>query len=211
MIKINNLYDNLKEICKNRKSRRTFNDVPVSDDLIEKILYIAKTSPYASGKHNWDITIINDKDVLKNIANVVRDKISLLTNYIDDEYVDGFKQYSSNFEFFENAPAVIFLDFRIQKSVSLMFKENHNENINETIINISDFTSNLKNEISIWERDNLVKSISCVAMMILLACESLGLGACYMTGPLIAEKEISQIINLKKGRNIGAIIPIGYY
>jgi hypothetical protein len=32
-----------------------------------------------------------------------------------------------------------------------------------------------------------------------------------MTGPLIAENEISQIINLKKGRNIGAVIPIGYY
>jgi nitroreductase len=154
MIKINNLYDNLKEICENRKSRRVFKDIPVSEDLIEKILYIAKTSPYASGKHNWDITIISDKDVLKNLSNVVRDKISLLTNYIDDEYVEGFKQYSSNFVFFENAPTVIFLSFRIQKSVSLMFKENHRENINETMLNISDFTSNLKSELSNWERDN---------------------------------------------------------
>jgi len=211
MIKINNLYDNLKEICENRKSRRTFKDIPVSDDLIEKILYIAKTSPYSSGKHNWDIKIINDKEILKNIANAVRDKNAKLTNYIDDEYVKGFIQYSSNFIFFENAPAVIFLNFRIQKSFSLMFKKNLSENLNESILNDSDFTLNLKNEISEWDRDNFVKSISCVAMLILLACESLGLGACYMTGPLIAEKEISQIINLKKGRNIGAIIPIGYY
>jgi nitroreductase len=211
MIKIDDLYDNLKEICENRKSRRVFKDIPVSDDLIEKILYIAKTSPYSSGKHNWDIIIIKDKDVLKYIANVIGDKISILSNYIDDEYVEGFKQYSSNFIFFENAPAIIFLNFRIQKSVSLMLKKYQSENINETMLNISDFTSNLKNEIIEWERDNFVKSISCVATLILLACESLGLGACFMTGPLIAEKEISQIINLKKGRNIGAIIPIGYY
>ncbi len=61
-----------------------------------------------------------------------------------------------------------------------------------------------------WERDNFTKSISCVVMLVLLAAESLGLGACYMTGPLIAEKEIGKIINIKKGRNIGAIIPLGY-
>jgi nitroreductase len=92
-----------------------------------------------------------------------------------------------------------------------MLKKNQNEILNETLLNESEIIKKLKNEISEWERDSYVKSISCVAMMILLVCESLGLGACYMTGPLIAENEISQIIKLKKGRNIGAIIPIGFY
>lgn len=211
MIINNNLYDNLKEICENRKSRRVFKDIPVSDEMIEKILYIAKTSPYAAGKHNWDLQIIKDKEILKKIADAVREKNSTLTNYLDDEYVEGFRQYSSNFVFFENAQRVIFLNFRIQRSVSLMLKKNQNEILNEALLNESEIIKKLKNEISEWERDSYVKSISCVAMLILLACESLGLGACYMTGPLIAENEISQIIKLKKGRNIGAIIPIGFY
>jgi nitroreductase len=47
-------------------------------------------------------------------------------------------------------------------------------------------------------------------MLILLAAESLGLGACYMTGPLIAGEELAQITGLSAGQEIGAIIPIGY-
>jgi nitroreductase len=61
-----------------------------------------------------------------------------------------------------------------------------------------------------WERDTYVKSISCVAMLILLAAESLGLGGCYMTGPLLAEKHIKATLHIKQGRDIGAIIPVGY-
>jgi nitroreductase len=65
-------------------------------------------------------------------------------------------------------------------------------------------------ELMVWERDTAVKSISCVCMLILLAAESLGLGACYMTGPLIAEHIIKNHIKIKPGRSVAAIIPVGY-
>jgi nitroreductase len=51
-----------------------------------------------------------------------------------------------------------------------------------------------------WERDNFVKSISCVAILVLLAAESLGLGACLMTGPLGAEEELARRIGVKENR-----------
>jgi nitroreductase len=70
--------------------------------------------------------------------------------------------------------------------------------------------ANAQQDILQWERDNYTKSISCVAMMVLLAAESLGLGACYMTGPLIAQNQIMEIAKTKPGREIGALIPIGY-
>jgi nitroreductase len=63
--------------------------------------------------------------------------------------------------------------------------------------------------ISLWERDNFTKSISCVALLIILAAESLGLASCYITGALIAEEELGRIFNIKTGRNIGAVIPVG--
>ncbi len=197
------IYTKLKELCVRRKSHRIFLNTFIEDEIIEKILDIAKTSPYASGKHNWEVTVIKDKEVLKSIADVVRIKTNELSEYIDEEYQDGFVRYASNFTFFENAPAVFFLNFRSQKSVSLMLKRNIEGS--DTLI------PELKAEINVWERDSFVKSISCAAMLILLATESLGLGGCYMTGPLIAEKEISKLINIKKGRTLGAIIPIGYY
>lgn len=206
-----NLYNNLKEICDKRKSHRFFKDIRVPDDIIDKIMYIAGTSPYVSGKHNWEITVIKDREILRDIALAVKNMNSMLLNYIEDDYADGFKQYSSNFVFFENAPAVFFLNYREQQSVSIMLKKSLTTDELASGLSGSDLKTSLKADIQEWERDSYVKSISCVAMLILLAAESLGLGACYMTGPLLAEKEISQIINVKKGRRIGAIIPVGYY
>jgi len=47
-------------------------------------------------------------------------------------------------------------------------------------------------------------------MLLLLAAQSIGLNACYLTGPIIAQNEILKLINAKQGKEIGAIIPIGY-
>lgn len=94
--------------------------------------------------------------------------------------------------FFREAPLLIIPYFKVTPVMKSLLRES----ITESLLQ--------------WERDNSVKSISCVSMLILLAAESLGLGACYMTGPLIAEREISEILNIPPGRETGAIIPIGY-
>ncbi|MFA6234314.1 MAG: nitroreductase family protein [Bacteroidota bacterium] len=204
-------YECLKELCENRKSRRTFTDAPIPEDFIEKILSIAATSPYASGKQNWEITVLKDRATLIRMADAVEKKSSGLITHLDEEYAEGFREYASNFLFFKNAPAVFVLSFRSQKSISLMLNRVPRDAEMESASSFDSEGRKMESVVSEWERDSFVKSISCVAMLVLLAAESLGLAACYMTGPLIAEKEIGDILHLKKGRNIGAIIPVGYY
>jgi len=46
-------------------------------------------------------------------------------------------------------------------------------------------------------------------MLIQLAAQSLGLGACCMTGPLLAETELAQKLGMKPGFAVGAVIPVG--
>ncbi|MFZ1729738.1 MAG: nitroreductase family protein [Bacteroidota bacterium] len=203
-------YEHLKELCEKRSSIRAFTDARISDDVIAKILSVAATSPYASGKQNWEITVLQDREILRQMAEAVRKKSADIIRHLDDEYAEGFRQYSSKFLFFENAPAVLVLSFRIQKSVSLMLNSALRPGADASPSPEAE-EQRMKQEITEWERDSFVKSISCVAMLVLLAAESLGLGACYMTGPLIAEKEIGEMLHLKKGRSIGAIIPVGYY
>ncbi len=189
-------YKILEKICKARKSHRTFSDKPVKPELLEKIRSIALTSPYASGKKNWGLMIIDDKDIIKKIAGAVRIKSKSMTEYIREDFVDSYLSYSEKFTTFENAPVSIILNYRTPSSFTMMLDKEVP----------GDTGSALKE----WERDNYVKSISCAAMLILLAAESLGLSACYMTGALIAEDSIKKIINVKPDRRIGAIIPIGY-
>jgi nitroreductase len=185
----NPIYENLRILCDNRKSVREFDEKKISDNLIEKIIEISKTSPFASNKRKWDVFPVTDKNTIKKCSECVQNRIKAMEHKVRSDFVEDFKSYTKNFLFFENAPVIFILTFRISPALSLLIPEP---------------------QIIEWERDNYLKSISCAAMLVLLASESLGLGACYMTGPLIAEKEIAEILKIKSGRNIGAIIPAGY-
>jgi nitroreductase len=187
-----NNYDSLKYICQKRRSVRDFQETPVSEQDIQKILEIARTSPYASNKKNWEIIVIDNPTLIRDIAaGVKRSAETLAFEKIREDFKEGFSQYAKNFYAFQTAPVLLIPVFRASKSITYMMKSP------DPLI-------------SQWERDNYVKSISCVSLLIILAGESLGLGSCYMTGPLIASPAIGQLINIKKGHQIASIIPIGY-
>ena len=186
-----NLYEALKTISERRKSVREFSDAPVSDDDIRKILDIAATSPYASGRGNWGIETIRDNAVIHAAADAVDRTCADIQSRMKGGYGDRFSEYARNFSFFKSAPVLLVTYFRISPSVSIMM-----DSPDESVLT--------------WERDNFIKSISCVNMLILLAAESLSLGACCVTGALVAEKELCDILRIKNGRNIGALIPIGH-
>lgn len=185
------LYESLEYICKHRKSIRRFKEKPVPQDAIEKILEIAHTSPYVSGRKNWDIVVVTDRSKIQKACDIVTRSCENLQENIREEYSDFFRDYSHHFTFFHQAPVLFLPCFRFSPTLSFMLKEQ-----NDKILN--------------WERDGFVKSISCVALLILLAAQSLNMAGCYMTGPLLAEEEIAKIFGVKKGRTIGALIPIGY-
>lgn len=184
-------YDALLRICESRSSTRRFAEKPLFGEQIENILKIARTSPYASARKNWDISVITDRDKLARMRQAVEERTSALRDAVRADMREQFAAYVHNFTFFASAPAVFIPTFRAAPALSLM-------------------VPGPDPVIAQWERDNYVKSISCVAMLILLAAESLGLGGCYVTGALIAEQELNAMLELPPGRSIGALIPVGY-
>ncbi|MDQ1354886.1 MAG: hypothetical protein QG657_5195, partial [Acidobacteriota bacterium] len=145
----------------------------------------------ASNKKNWEITVVNDRGIIDKITETVQSAAERVKESIREDYKESFSQYARNFIHFRTAPVLLIPTFRVVNSISFMMGTN-------------------SSPLSQWERDNFVKSISCVCMLILLAAESMGLGSCFMTGPLVAEKEIGKLIKIKNEHQIGAIIPIGY-
>lgn len=184
-------YGILKEICLARKSTRLFSDRPVSPDMVVKIKEIAYTSPYASNKKNWEIRVVDDQAVIAAISRAVEAHVLLLQKQIRADLKEDFMDYATHFSDFQSAPILLLLSFRSAPSLSLMLSDSNDEILR-------------------WERETYAKSIACVAMLVLLAAESLGLGSCFMTGPLLAEEEIAKIVKIKPGRSLGAVIPVGY-
>jgi len=159
--------------------------------MIEKIISVARCSPYASGRKNWDIAVIRDRAVIATAADLVAAAAIDLAGTMRDDFRADFLSYAESFAAFRSAPVILVPNFRISPAVSMMLNPP-----DESLLT--------------WERDNATKSISCVAMLILLAAESLGLAACYNTGSLIAAPELTALLSIRNGREIGAIIPIGY-
>jgi nitroreductase len=183
-------YKTLETICEARRARRDFAPEPLDEVLIDKILRLAYTSPYASGRKNWEVQVLTDRLLISRIAEAVSAKVDDIRSRIRSDFASDFVTYAEHFMGFARAPALFVPTFRIAKTLSPM-------------------VAGADPALVAWERDNYVKSISCVGMLILLAAESLGLAACYMTGPLLAEDEIARLLKVKRGRNIAAVIPVG--
>lgn len=184
-------YDTLLAICRDRKSTRDFADRPVTPDDIERILAVARTAPYASGKKNWEIVVITDPAQRALMVEAVRRRAAQIGAKVRDGFRADFSTYAEHFSAFASAPAVFVPTFRVAPSLSLMHAE-------------------ADTAVREWEHDNFVKSIACVGMLVLLAAESLGLAGCFMTGPLLAENELAALVGAKPGRRLAAVIPIGY-
>jgi nitroreductase len=189
---MNNRYDALSDICTERRSCRSFSSDDIPADHIRKIISLAKTSPYAGGRKNWDIITVDNKNTITRLSRAIQEEAESAAALIEEENRKAFLNYSRSFYFFEQAPVLLVPVFRVSPIMKALFRDKTNDSLLQ------------------WERDNSVKSISCVAMLILLAAESLKLGSCYMTGPLIAAPQISQILEIPSGRDIAAIIPVGY-
>lgn len=182
-------YANLLKLCEARHSCRAFAGKPVPREDVERVVKAALTAPFASGSKSWEVVVVDKAAVIKEMAAAVRRRSEELAAKMQEDDKGVFLTYSRFFTAFETAPVVLVPAFKDRRGVALMLPGE---------------------ELEAFERENSVKSISCAAMLALLAAESLGLGACYMTGPLLAAAEISKLAGLKPGREPGALIPVGY-
>jgi nitroreductase len=179
------------ELCRRRHSVRVFEDRSVPAEAVAKIKEIALTSPYASGRKNWKLEIVDDPLIIQKLVNITDLAASKIADDLRQDFRSMFQTYAHSFSAFSTAPLLVIPVYKAFATLSYM--------LNET-----------NNDILQWERDNYVKSIACVAILTLLAAESLGLGACFMTGPLLAEKKLKSALGLRQNQHIGAIIPVGY-
>jgi nitroreductase len=60
------------------------------------------------------------------------------------------------------------------------------------------------------ERDAGLLSVAMAVENLLLAAPALGLGATVMTGPLLAQRALREILAVKPGWELVAVVPVGF-
>ncbi len=184
------------ELMKKRRSIRQFTPKPLSEEIFIRLIEAARTAPSAGNKQPWRFLIVRNRDLIESAAKAVNEECLRLANLCREEFRAEFENYSTNFLQFRHAPALIIPIFRNPALLSRLLTEMA--------------TQEEKSFLSSLEHHAALISVSLSIQNILLMAEELGIGACCVTGPLIAEQKLTECFHLPDGWQIAAVIAVGY-
>ena len=186
----------LFEAIAGRRSIRRFKDAPVPDQDIRKILDAGRLAPSANNVQPWHFLVVKDRAVLGKMADAVRMMVERMIPHAEDaRHAQRLNAYKNNYYvFFENAPAciVVLMEPYGLSSVTLLQKMGYTA---EDIERLRPHPG--------------LQSVAGAIQNILLAAHALGYGACWMTGPLVAQEAFEEILGYGKSRTAVALLPLG--
>jgi nitroreductase len=186
----------LFDAIQGRKSIRRFKQRSVPDEDIKKIIDAGRLAPSANNSQPWNFIVIKDRMILKKMADAVRGMVDRMVPFAENEkQAQRLAAYKSNYYvFFENAPVciVVLMEADDASSDRLLRKMGYS----------ADDVRRLRPLPGL-------QSMAAAIENVLLACQALGYGACWMTGPLVAQESFEKILRFGREQTAVALIPIG--
>jgi coenzyme F420-0:L-glutamate ligase / coenzyme F420-1:gamma-L-glutamate ligase len=178
-------YQNLLSLMRERRSIRRFREEPLPAGTLERLLEAARWAPSASNRQPFRFLAIEAAEVRTGMADLVREAVEQNLGRMAEPERGAAAAYAEHFVGFEKAPLVLAVSFRARNLLAERL--------------------DLPAE---WDL-GAVSSASAAVMNLLLAAHALGLGACWMTGPLLAAPRLEAFLGVPTGWRLSAIIPVG--
>ena len=168
-----------------RKSVRNYKEGIVPKEDIIKLLEVATQAPSPKHQQNWHFVVVQNKDVVNKIVEVVSKSHKYIASLIKDEKkATNYMKLLPYYVNFKDASCVILVYakeyFMIEEKI---LREN---NVSEDIIKV------------IKSPEAGAQGIGAAVQNILLAATEMGYGTCYLTGPSHAKPQIEEIIAFEK-------------
>jgi len=183
----------LVELIKARRSVRSFQPRPVPDELLEELVEAALWAPRAGNRQHWRIVAVRDQALKSRLAEAVRREVARQRSFIKSgRALSQFDAYTAHFTHFEQAPVVLVLVCRPYDSIYVRIVSRVPE-----VSMGPDFEPGLAS--TLMAAENL-----------LLAAAAHGLGACFLSGPLVAHREIARLLELEEKERPAGFIALGF-
>ncbi|MFO8021897.1 MAG: nitroreductase family protein [Perlabentimonas sp.] len=181
----------LKAAIEGRVSVRQFLPEPVPVNDIKEITRLASLAPSVNNYQPWRFIGITNTVLLHRMADRVRAKIAAIPENDSKFSLNVKKQVDFFATFFENAPALIAVCMEkyetvLEKGVAL----SHDE-INE-----------MRNS------PDLQSTGACIQNLLLSAVD-LGYGACWMSAPMIASKDLEEMLDIAEPFRLVSFVAVG--
>lgn len=180
-----------------RKSIRDYKEGIIPNEDILKLLEAATYAPSPKNQQNWHFLVVQDKEKIEKIAEAVTKSHTYIASLAKDE--------KDRRRFMNVLP--YYLNFQ-RSSCTIIVYANEYDMIEEKILR----DNNASEEIIeiLKSPQSCAQGIGAAIENFLLAASALGYGACYMTGPAHAKKEIEKIVGFnKEGYSLMAMISLG--
>jgi len=194
-------FQELGELIKSRRSIRKFQDKPVPEDLLLKALELATWAPNGGNYQPWRFLIIQNKGLIEKIADAVKAKTQQMGSWPEaNQFGETVKRWQRNADFFRNAPVCIAVLMGKYASVADQILKSRGED--------DPVAREVRSSRQIG--NSSLQSVAAAITSLLLILHHLGLGSTWLAGPLIAKKEIEQMLNVPSDWDFVDLIPIGY-
>ncbi|MEW6661642.1 MAG: nitroreductase family protein [Bacillota bacterium] len=191
----------LEGLIKTRRSIRKWQHQAIPDALLEKALELATWAPNGGNHQPWHFYVVKSRPVINRIADAVEAKTELMAGWPEaDPHRETVDKWKKTAAFFRQAPVVIAVTVGGYQS-------------------ITDILVNARKDSDIAAREifanrqfcsTRVQTAAAAITQMLLAFHQLGLGACWMTGPVQAKQEIEKILGVPPDWDFVALIPVGF-
>jgi nitroreductase len=190
--------NNFLDLASTRRSIRKFEEGDVPEADIEYFISAAVSAPSGCNSQCWRFIAIKDRNIIKQIESIVIRKVERILEIKGDEisqdYISSKKKMVG---FFSKAPIIIAVfmtkaEFYDYIFISALKEHGYND---EDIMNL-------------FANYDLL-SVGAAIQNMLLAIHEKGYGACWMTEPAIAGKEINELLGVPLEQKFVSIVPIG--
>lgn len=180
-----------------RKSVRQFKDTKIPKNDILELLKAATYAPSPKHQQNWHFVILQNKDLIHKMADIVTESHENIGNLAKNE--KDYKRHMSVINYytcFKHAPVVI-----------LVYGCGYNM-IEYKILKENDAPQEILDVLV--SPQSGAQAIGAAVENFLLAATEMGYGTCYMTGPTHAKKQIEALIGFEKeGYELMSMISLG--
>lgn len=183
------------DIMKSRRSTRKFLPDEISDEQIAELISAAVTAPSGCNSQCWKFVAVKNPEKIALLAESVETGVKRFYN--DASEPNFITSRIKQTTFFKNAPLVIL--------VFLTEMKYHNPRVTEYYK--SKGFDNSEILFALGNPD--VLSVGAAIENLLLMAEEMGLGACWMNDPVVAEKEIRELFEISAEHKLLSVIPVG--
>jgi nitroreductase len=185
-------YDTLLRLARGRRSIRRFRPDPVPEAVLERLLEVARWAPSAGNRQAYRLLLVTAPATIAALGEAVRAATARLAAGLRADLAESGRAYLDNFTHFAGAPVVCVPIYRSGFDLrAAVAAEPAPDGYAEPA-------------------HDALASVAAAIMSLLLAAQSVGLGSCWMTGPLCAAATLGALLEVPRGWSVAALVPLGY-